>query len=229
MVNLNFSEKSQKEYLEFSRHSFSWEYIEKPSFDKHVKPIVNNKTKILDIGCGEGRSTELFLSYGATPENIVGVDSGKILINAALEKHPHIKFINSDISLQNFPSDSFDLICSNMVFYYLSLDNMKSLFRNSYNWLKKGGTIFFVVSHPSWVKSDNYFERKEVITQCPWGHIKFYSRTFSDYVNNLIDSGFEIKTLDEPEVSPKAAKKDPKWYEIYKNSPSRLAIKAIKP
>ena len=43
------------EYISFARSSFSWIYLEKPCFDKHLMDLYKINPRVLDAGCGSGR------------------------------------------------------------------------------------------------------------------------------------------------------------------------------
>ena len=72
--------------------------------------------RILDVGCGEGRSTRMFLELGCKPENVTGLDIRPEAISYAKATNPAINFIHiGDLSeLARF--GKFDLVSCCTVF-----------------------------------------------------------------------------------------------------------------
>ena len=58
----DFYKHQAKKYAKFAENSFTWKFIEKPSFEKHIGKELKNDWKVLDAGCGEGRVIEFLLS-----------------------------------------------------------------------------------------------------------------------------------------------------------------------
>ena len=50
------------------------------------------ETRVLDVGCGVGRSTRLLLEFGLRPENITGIDLRPAAIEHARRLNPAISF-----------------------------------------------------------------------------------------------------------------------------------------
>jgi SAM-dependent methyltransferase len=65
--------------------------------------------RILDVGCGSGRSSRMLVDLGARPENITGLDIRHSIINVARKLNPAINFRWIE-SLADWPADSFDLV-----------------------------------------------------------------------------------------------------------------------
>jgi trans-aconitate methyltransferase len=224
-----------KNYINFAGGSYSWKNIEEPALRKLLIDKIKKSTKILDAGCGEGRTIKLSLSLGAMPKNITGIDLSQELLNKVKEEMPEIKTLRVDLSQKNekIGKESFDLIISNMVLDYLDDKRFDSALKNFFGWLKDGGSLVFQLSHPVREVSkiddlSRYFQRKMWMDETPWGDKTEYNhRPVSDYVNALIRSGFCIETLLEPEII-KAGLNDSKNYKKYKNGPSRLLIMAKK-
>jgi SAM-dependent methyltransferase len=51
-----------------------------------------SEAKVLDVGCGVGRSTRLLLEFGVKPENILGIDLRSSAISYAQVLNPAISF-----------------------------------------------------------------------------------------------------------------------------------------
>ncbi len=116
-------------------------YPEKQLFDAHI----TNKMKVLDIGCGEGRTTEYISKISKT---VIGMDIVQGMVELAKKRHPAIDFRVMDACKLEFPDASFDCV----VFSYNGLDclypesSRAKAISEIYRVLKKGG-IFIYSSH----------------------------------------------------------------------------------
>ena len=82
---------------------------------------VTESDKILDLGCGIGRITELLQEK--TNAYCIGIDIASQAIRLANErnaKNAKLAFIQGDMSEPNFPDDSFDLIVAIDTLYYVN-------------------------------------------------------------------------------------------------------------
>ena len=52
--------KRAAEYDSMSREALPWLYFDKPFLNKHVVPVLNQKTQLLEIGSGAGKVLRLF-------------------------------------------------------------------------------------------------------------------------------------------------------------------------
>ena len=193
-------------YAEFAAKSFSWKYIEAPTAEKYLRSVINLETKIIDAGCGQGRSMELWVCLGAKKENLVGIDLSLELLKLAADKFPESELINASVSerIEDLENEKADVVVSTMVIDYLSNTEFESFLNNSLKWLKRGGKLFFILPHPIRDIYDNlpeYFKRRRRESLTPWGElVPYYQRTVGDYVNLTIKTGFNVLAVDEPEV-----------------------------
>ena len=69
---------------------------------------------VLDIGCGDGRYSELFARSGA---NVVATDLAAPQIEMAQKKHAHqnIRYSGGDVSAADAEPGSMNLVLANMV------------------------------------------------------------------------------------------------------------------
>jgi len=83
------------------------DYFEKEN--DYLKSLVNEKSTILDVGCGNGRTMKFFAPY---VEKIVGIDYDPKMIEAArqnLANIQNIQLIQDDFIITNFDKQ-FDLV-----------------------------------------------------------------------------------------------------------------------
>ena len=74
-------------------------------------------TRILEIGCGAGNWLRDLVRWGATPENVFGVDLLADRVTTARRlTAPGVTVTQGDISSLTFPDASFDLVIQSTVF-----------------------------------------------------------------------------------------------------------------
>jgi SAM-dependent methyltransferase len=72
--------------------------------------------RILDVGCGTGELLGLLAGWGATPENLFGIDLIPERIETARRHYPRITFQLANAEALPFPDGSFDLVAAITVF-----------------------------------------------------------------------------------------------------------------
>lgn len=75
----------------------------KNEFGKYV----NKNARILDVGCGYGRTLNEL--YQAGYENLIGVDSSEKMLERGKREFPYLDFVKNDTDLP-FEDDSFDAV-----------------------------------------------------------------------------------------------------------------------
>ena len=116
---------------------------EKAIFNKYI----NKKDRILDIGCGAGRTTINLYRDGF--KNILGLDIADKLIayakNYCIEHNLNISFMVGDATKLNFEDNSFDIV----IFSFNGMqcipgeENRKNVLKEVYRVLKPGGYYIF--------------------------------------------------------------------------------------
>ena len=66
-------------------------------------------TKIIDVGCGTGELLASFVRYGASPNDLAGVDLLEERIATACGRYPSIDFRAGDAQRLPFDDESFDI------------------------------------------------------------------------------------------------------------------------
>jgi 2-polyprenyl-3-methyl-5-hydroxy-6-metoxy-1,4-benzoquinol methylase len=108
---------------------------------KEMADIVENNTKILDLGCGNGR---LLKAFEGKKIDYLGCDQEKKLISIAQKNWPNNKFIVS--SLEQIPNESFDYIFIIAVIHHIpSREKRLEVFKNLIKHLKPKGKIIVSV------------------------------------------------------------------------------------
>ena len=103
---------------------------------------------VLDIGCGDGRYSELFARSGA---NVIATDLAAPQIEMAQKKHAHqnIRYSVGDVSAAGAEPGSMDLVVANMVVPSIgSVEKLDELFAQARNMLRPDGRFVVSVLHP---------------------------------------------------------------------------------
>jgi ubiquinone/menaquinone biosynthesis C-methylase UbiE len=181
---------------------------------------IKGKT-ILHLQCHFGQDTISLSRFGA---DVTGVDlSDKAIESAkqiAMDTNSNVKFVCCDIyDLPNHLDENFDIVFTSYgtIGWLPDLDKWAKIISK---FLKANGQFVFVEFHPVvWMFDDNfekisyryfnsgaiieteigtYADKKANITQSyvMWNH------GLSEVINNLINNGLEIKSLDEFDYSP---------------------------
>ncbi|WML48695.1 class I SAM-dependent methyltransferase [Neobacillus sp. PS3-34] len=209
---------------------------------KGLIPELRNKS-VLDLGCGFGWHCRYAREQQAS--FVIGVDISDKMLQKAREKtdDPIISYIKMPIEDMNFSDSQFDVVISSLAFHYIK--SFEAICQKVYDCLKPGGSFVFSVEHPIFTSRheqdwyydaqgnrmhwavDNYqLEGVRETTFLTENVIK-YHRTFSTYVNNLINAGFSIRTIKEPIPSEEMLKSVPEMKDELRR-PMFLIISAEK-
>lgn len=100
--------------------------------------------KILEVGCGSGKTLASLIELGAQSENLCGVDLLPDRIEEAQSRYPVLHFQCGNAEQLSFPDASFDLILLFTVFSSILDGNMaKNVANEVYRLLKPGGAILW--------------------------------------------------------------------------------------
>lgn len=128
-------------------------FYEKEGFVDNEEEIILNvlalkSVRILDLGCGTGRTTKALYDLGFT--NILGADYSLNMVKLAKEKYPAIRFTQEDATSLSFSDESFDVV----LFLYQGIDCIESdkerlaAYHEIFRILRPGG-IFLHSAHNS--------------------------------------------------------------------------------
>lgn len=180
---------------------------------KKMMPDFKNK-RVLDLGCGFGWHCRYAIEQGA--KSVVGVDLSEKMLHEAREKttSPLIEYVQMPIEDIDYSENSFDVVISSLVFHYI--ESFEDICKKINRCLVQGGNFIFSVEHPiftaqgnqQWYCDENgtimhwpvdrYFEEGIRQTVFLGKEVTKYHRTFTAYVNTLIQCSFEITKLVEP-------------------------------
>lgn len=98
-------------YLKFDKERVQ------PSIDLAARIDYNKPSRIIDIGCGPGNSTQILVNRWADSE-IIGADNSPAMIKKATEDFPNQKWILFDAGIDNI-NEKFDLVFSNATIQWI--------------------------------------------------------------------------------------------------------------
>ncbi|MBA3871673.1 MAG: class I SAM-dependent methyltransferase [Chloroflexota bacterium] len=184
-----------------------WKTLEK------MLPEFQDK-RVLDLGCGYGWHCQYAIEHGA--KSVIGIDiSDKMLAVAAEKTSKEIQYICQPIEDAAFPESSFDIVMSSLAFHYL--ESFDDIAHKVFSWLSDNGAFVFSVEHPvftaygaqDWHRDsngnilhfpiDNYFYEGKREANFLDEKVTKYHKTLTTYVNALLQSGFGITGIVEPQ------------------------------
>ncbi|MDO4326788.1 MAG: class I SAM-dependent methyltransferase [bacterium] len=171
--------------------------------------------RVLDLGCGYGWHCKYAAEHGAT--SVLGIDISHRMLKRAEEINADEKIIYQCAAMEDLivPIHSFDVVLSSLAFHYVK--DFSMLTENISKWLKQGGEFVFSVEHPvftAYGTQDWYYNEKGEILHFPVDNYYYegkreavflgekvikYHRTLTTYLDTLLQNGFEICKIVEPQ------------------------------
>jgi SAM-dependent methyltransferase len=207
-------------------------YYERPA-TLSLLPEIKNK-KILDIGCAGGWYTKYLLDNGAS---VTAIDVNKNMVEITKRRTQNkCPVILADINngFDFIPDGSIDVVLASLVLHYIK--DIEKAFSEINRILKTDGEIIFSIHHPLMefvlFKRENYMEIELLEDEWIMGEekikVRFYRRPLNKMLQPLIDKGFYIEKIAEPEPAKEFKEKLPEAYERLLKKPNFLFIKARK-
>ena len=198
--------------------------------------------RILDLGCGYGWHCKYAADHGAAA--VLGTDISQKMIQTAqrINSAAHIEYRCTAMEDLCFPADTFDAVISSLAFHYIR--DFKPLVANIAKWLKTGGSLVFSVEHPvftSYGTQDWYYDENGKILHFPVDNYYYegqreaiflgekvskYHRTLTTCLNTLLENGFELQHIIEPQ--PPAEMMHLEGMKDEMRRPMMLLVSAIK-
>lgn len=174
--------------------------------------------RVLDLGCGFGWHCQYAAEHGAS--RVLGVDISENMLAEARKKtaSPLVEYRCCPIEDLDCPPESFDTVVSSLAFHYV--ESFPDICRLVHRALVKGGDFVFSVEHPvftAYGTQDWYYAPDGSILHWPvdryftegWREAVFlgekvtkYHKTLTTYINSLLQTGFSLTGLVEPEPDP---------------------------
>jgi SAM-dependent methyltransferase len=189
-------------------------------------PDVDGK-RVLDAGCGTGVYSEHLVERGA---DVVGVDVSEEMLAHARDAVDAAAFQQVDLADPlPFEDDAFDGVVSALALSYVAdWDHVFGEFRRV---LRDGGFVVFSTSHPmdefppESDDGENYFQVERVSKD--WDvEVPYYRRPFSAMLTPLLENGFRLEEVLEPEPTEAFREQRPERYEKESRYPVFLCVRA---
>ena len=174
--------------------------------------------RVLDLGCGFGWHCVYAAERGASA--VLGLDiSARMLERARAHSSGWpIEYRNIALEDYEYPPEVFDVVLSSLAFHYV--EDFRDLARKAARTLRPGGAFVFSVEHPvftaygtqNWFYDeggarlhwpvDRYFDEGSRRAVFLGEEVIKYHKTMTTYLNGLLEAGFEIVRVVEPEPDP---------------------------
>ncbi len=163
-------------------------FLDTTTIDRFLT-MVSGKT-ILDMGCGPGRDTSVFVEKGY---EVVGIDLAQSFVDIARGDVPGATFRHMDVLDLKFPDETFDGIWCNAVLLHLIPEDIEFALKEAFRVLKPGGTMYVSMKKG---------EHQETIIDPRLKDAKrFFSYVQKDVISKIFTSvGFEIVDMYENSV-----------------------------
>ncbi|MHC5268757.1 class I SAM-dependent methyltransferase [Enterococcus sp. LJL98] len=185
-----------------------WQALEK------ILPDFTEK-EVLDLGCGYGWHAIEAVERGAA--SVIGVDLSEKMLAVAKEqtRSEKVTYRREAMEAIDYPAETFDIVLSSLAFHYVA--DYERLIQKIHQMLKPKGILIFTVEHPIFTAEgcqDWCYDEKGKIRHFPVDnyalegarHVRFlgeemtkYHRTLTTYVNTLLQNGYQLNHLVEPE------------------------------
>lgn len=193
--------------------------------------------RALDAGCGPGAYAEWLVEHGA---EVVGFDVSSRMVRLAEERlQGRARIVQAALGqpLDFLETASFDLIVSALVMDYVK--DWAAVFGEFFRVLREPGFLVFSVMHPADEFFDhhphgNYFEIERVEIEFNWEafgarvRVPYYRRSLNAMLDPLLDAGFVLERLLEPQPTPEFKEHDPRDYEKLMRQPGFICFRARK-
>ena len=171
--------------------------------------------RVLDLGCGFGWHCQYAIEHGAV--HALGIDLSHKMLEEATKRNnsPRIEYKCVAIEDFDYTPESYDIVISSLTFHYL--ESFPDICKKVHRCLTPGGAFVFSVEHPvftAYGSQDWFYDKQRNILHWPVDryfsegkreaiflgeNVTKFHKTLTTYVNGLIQNGFEITGLVEPE------------------------------
>lgn len=181
---------------------------------KKLLPDFRGK-RVLDIGCGFGWHCVYAAEHGA--RSVLGTDISEKMLAAAKEKtgFPNVTYQRLAMEDLGFPPDSFDVVISSLAFHYTP--DFGDVCGRISRCITLGGDFVFSVEHPVFTAQgsqewhfdhegrpahwpvDRYYDEGRRDAIFLGQQVTKYHKTLTTYLNTLLQTGFSITGVVEPQ------------------------------
>ena len=215
-------EEAARWFLEWYQHPIDVEYgagITEAKLQL-IGPVVGKR--VLEIGCGGGQCSIAFAKQGALVTSIdITAAQIEIARELAEQNGVSINLIQRDMTdLSPIPSESQDIVFSANAIHYV--DDILACFREVHRVLKADGLFVLGGGHPfsdiidpkTMLPTRSYFDTGKVVAGLEVSDEPGYAfasnyRTISDFYNTVVEAGFRVERMVEPDLRPYGSGRPP--------------------
>ncbi len=245
----NESSKYFQEENKIPTHSAHWGAH--APYENEIKLLGNVKNKkILEVGCGGGQSSIALAKRGAICTGIdISAEQLRFAEELAKKEKVKVRFVKGNFQnvTKFFKPSSFNIAISAWAFQYSP--NLKRLFKEVWQVLKRNGLFVFSMPHPlhdiidvelfkkrgyiklkrSYLATGRYEEAETWPDGSKHKFVGFHVKV-SDVYNALVDAGFFVEKIIEPLSLKNYSKSDENYYpkELSRLIPPTIIFKARK-
>lgn len=171
--------------------------------------------RVLDLGCGFGWHCVYAARHGAV--RVLGLDRSENMLRRAREqtRETAVEYRQMGLEEYEYPEDAFDVVLSSLALHYVK--DFADVCRKAARTLVRGGDFVFSIEHPvftaygeqEWMYGpageilcwpvDRYFEEGERDAVFLGERVKKQHHTLTTLVRGLLENGFQITDLAEPQ------------------------------
>ncbi|ROP34928.1 class I SAM-dependent methyltransferase [Saccharothrix texasensis] len=188
---------------------------------------------VLDVGCGAGHYIAELRARGAAA--VFGVEGSETLLGharARIGDDPAVTLRRHDLEepLAFLDTGSFDLVVMALVHHHV--EARRQLLAEVHRVLRPGGVLLVSTTHPAadWTwHGGSYFDEGRVESSVGDGFTISYRRmTLQTFLNELLDAGFTLERVVEPQATEEARHVDERRYLKTRQTPFFLAVRMRK-
>lgn len=183
---------------------------------RSVLPDFTEKT-VLDLGCGYG--WHCLYAYHQGAKEVLGIDSSQRMLEVARKKAAGLPIVYRQMGMEEIRNihTEFDIVLSSLAIHYIA--DIRTLFQAIYDCLAEDGIFVFSAEHPVFTAHgsqdfiydetghikhfpvDRYFEEGIRHANFLQEDVIKYHRTLTTYLNTLLQIGFILDAVMEPQPS----------------------------
>lgn len=185
---------------------------------------------VLDAGCAAGEHSAWLVERGA---RVVALDASETMVRLARERlGESTRVLQADLAQPlPFADASFDIVLSSLTLHYL--EDWTAPLREFARVLRPGGRLVLSTHHPYMTAAGVAGYHTVTPVEEGWSGfaeapvpVRFYHRPLQRIVTDVLNAGFVLRGLHEPQPTAEADARDPKLAARFRREPGFLIVSA---